>query len=211
MSLPALWLWLCSRENPIWKWGAVDFKSLLIHLCRSVGGNAGGFKRDGSSEHYSGLFHTALAPTVQTYVPVAVIMWYCRHLSSLLVEGQALWCSLASAPVSADYRLVIERSCSYEGLWCQPTCVYHDSGDTQSVLLLSGAPNEVITVLQTGVTLTFDPCPSPCCNVNNSSRHLPGGVPVTLSLIGGWHAELSRKWPVCVKIKVGWCLLMRQT
>lgn len=59
----------------------------------------------------------------------------------------------------------------------QPTCVYHDSGDTQSVPLLSGAPNEVITVLQTGVTLTFDPCPSPCCNVNNSYRHLPGAVP----------------------------------
>ncbi len=59
------------------------------------------FKRDISLKYYSGLFHAALASTVQTHVSVPVIMWYCRHLSSLLVEGQALWCSLVSAPVSA--------------------------------------------------------------------------------------------------------------
>ena len=56
---------------------------------------------------------------------------------------------------------------------------------------LSGAPNEVITVPETEVTLTFDPYPSRRCNVNNSSRHLPGGVRAPLSLIGWWHAELS--------------------
>eukprot|EP00064_Thunnus_orientalis_P009399 superscaffoldBa00001189_g9423 len=71
------------------------------------------------------------------------------------------------------------------------------------VFLTYWAPNEVITVPETGVTLTFDPCPSPRYNVNNSSRHLPGGVPapLSLSLIGSWHAELSRKWAVCVEIK----------
>lgn len=138
-------------------------------------------------------------------------MWYCRHLSSLLVEGQALWCSLASTPVSADYRRLVERICSSERLRCQPKCVYHDSGDTPP---FSEVPNEVITVPQTRVTLTFDPCPSLCRNVNNSSRHLCCGgspLPVRLSLIGGWHAELSRKWPACMEIKVGSCLLMRQT
>lgn len=111
-----------------------------------------------------------------------VIMWYCRHLSSLLVEGRALWCSLASAPVSADYKRVIERSCSYEILWCQPTCVYRDSGKPPPTPTLSAGPNEVITVLQTRVTLTFDLCPSLCCNVNNSSRHLccGGSLPPTL-------------------------------
>lgn len=87
---------------------ALDFKSLLTHLYHSVCG--GGFKRDSSLKYYSCLFHSALASTVQTHVPAPVIMWYCRHLSSLLVEGQALWCSLASAPVSAiqtSYREVV--------------------------------------------------------------------------------------------------------
>lgn len=45
--------------------------------------------------------HPSLASTVWTHVLGSVIMWYCHHLSSLLVEGQALWCSLESAPVSA--------------------------------------------------------------------------------------------------------------
>ncbi|KAF0043461.1 hypothetical protein F2P81_004798 [Scophthalmus maximus] len=67
---------------------------------------------------------------------------------------------------------------------------------------ICGGPNEVITVPETGVTLTFDPCPSPRCNVTNSPRHLPSGVPVPLSLIGWWHAELSSKWAVCVEIKI---------
>ncbi|KAG7483353.1 hypothetical protein JOB18_046209 [Solea senegalensis] len=57
----------------------------------------------------------------------------------------------------------------------------------------TAARNEVITVPETGVTLTFDPCPSPRCNVINYSRHLPSGVPVLLPLIGWWHAELSSK------------------
>lgn len=72
-----------------------------VWFCWQWGGNIWGFKRDSSLKYYSRLFHTALASTVQTHVPAPVIMWYCRHLSSLLVEGQALWCSLASTPVSA--------------------------------------------------------------------------------------------------------------
>lgn len=147
---------------------------------------------------YLWVFSAALAPTVQTRVGGAVITWYCRHLSSLLVEGQALWCSLASAPVSADYRRVIERSCSYERLWCQPTYVYRDSGDTPTPppSTLSVAPNEVITVLQTRVTLTFAPCSSLCCNVNNFSRHLccggspPPHTPFPVTLDPHW-------WLVC--------------
>lgn len=165
---------------------------------------------------YLWVFSAALAPTVQTRVGGAVIMWYCRHLSSLLVEGQALWCSLASDPVSADYRRVIERSCSYERLWCQPTFVYRDSSDNPPhttttppaptyTTTLSVAPNEVITVLQTRVTLTFAPCSSLCCNVNNFSRHLccGGSLPPPLpgdarpSLVGGMpscHASGQRVW-----------------
>ncbi|KAI4830812.1 hypothetical protein KUCAC02_002419, partial [Chaenocephalus aceratus] len=69
------------------------------------------------------------------------------------------------------------------------------------VVIEGWAPNEVITVPETEVTLTFDPYPSRRCNVNNSSRHLPGGVRAPLSLIGWWHAELSSERPVCVKIK----------
>lgn len=81
----------------------VDFKSLFISLYHSVCSEVETLEvlKDTSLKYYSRLYHTALASTVQTHVTVPVIMWYCRHLSSLLVEGQALWCSLASAPVSA--------------------------------------------------------------------------------------------------------------
>ena len=72
-----------------------------MSFCLQWGRNTGGFKRGGSLKYYPRLSHTVLASTVHTRVPVPVIMWYFRHLSSLLVEGQALWCSLASAPVSA--------------------------------------------------------------------------------------------------------------
>lgn len=146
-----------------------------------------------------------------------VIMWYCRHLSSLLVEGRALWCSLASAPVSADYKRVIERSCSYEILWCQLTCVYRDSGKPpppphcqraltrSSLSFRQGSPLHLTSVPPCAVMSTTPPVT--CAAVVPS--HPP--FPVTLSLIGGWHAELSRKWPACMEIKVGSCLLMRQT
>lgn len=50
----------------------VDFKSLFIHLYHSVCSE--GFKRDSSLEYYSHLFHSVLASTVQTHVPVPVIM-----------------------------------------------------------------------------------------------------------------------------------------
>lgn len=78
----------------------------------------------------------------------------------------------------AGSRVALRWSCAGAAMsgggWpAWPTCAHGDSGDTHSLLLfLSGAPNEVITVLQTGVTRTFDPCPSPHCNVNSSCRHL---------------------------------------
>lgn len=148
---------------------------------------------------YFYLFHTALASTVQTHVPVTVIMWYCRHLSSLLVEGQALWCSLVNVPVSA-VQIVTERWWELQ-LWetvmsatmCIPWQWWHPASPT----FVKG-PNEVITVPETEVTLTFDPHPSPCCNVNSSSRHLPRGVPTLLpSLAGGMpscHTSGQRVW-----------------
>lgn len=71
----------------------------------------------------------------------------------------------------------LEQRCSRAGA-AMTTCVLGDGGDTRSLLLfLSGAPNEVITVFQTGVSRTFDPCPSPRCNVNSTGRRLYKPLP----------------------------------
>lgn len=70
---------------------------------------------------------------------------------------------------------------SFETVRCEQTCVCCDSGDTQPLLLLSRAPNEVITVRQTGVTLTFDLIPPRTVMSRTPPPHLPAIVPAPLS------------------------------
>lgn len=214
ISLPVLWICFYSWEALIWKQRAVDSKSLFImSLCFQSGGNTRAFKRDNSLKYYSRLFYAALASTVQTHVPGPVIMWYCRHLSSLLLEGQALWCSLVSGPVSAvqtSHREVLWAAAMRDCDVSRP--VYTTEAMTPSRPSFCQGPLTRSSLSpRQGSPLHLTPVPPHAVMSTTPPVTCPPACVPPLPLIGWWHAELSCKWPVCVEIKVGWCLLMRQT
>lgn len=172
------------------------------------------FKRDSSLKYYTCPFHTVLASTVQTHVSVPVIMWYCRHLSSLLVEGQALWCSLVSVPLSGvqtSHREVVWAAAMRDCDVSQPvytmtvvtprrSCFCQGALTRSSLSLRQGSPLHLTPVLTHAVMSTTPPIT--CLAV--SLRCPP-------SLAGGMPSCHASGQCVCVEIKVGWCLLMRQT
>lgn len=169
-------------------------------------------KRGGSSKCYSALFHTALAPNCPGscsspfyYVilssPVLITSWRTgplmliseRHGVSRLQthrEERPLWGAVMSASQPVYTMTVVTPSRSP---FCQGPLT------RSSLSFRQGSPLHLTPVPPRAAMSTTPPV---TCLVLS---------PLTPSLIGGWRAELSRQWPACVKIKVGWCLLMRQT
>lgn len=130
--------------------------------------------------------HPALASTVWTHVPGSVFMWYCRHLSSLLVEGQALWCSLASAPVSAlqtSHREAVGdaamRDCHVSQLVCTMTVVTPSQSrfcqgplTRSSLSLRQGSTLHLTPIPPCAVMSTAPPVTCPALPLNAPLPHL---------------------------------------
>lgn len=199
----AFWILASLLRKPCMKYvqdwfHLISFISHLIYLSHFV--CSWGFKRDSSLKYYTCPFHTVLASTVQTHVPVPVIMRYCRHLSSLLVEGQALWCSLVSVPVSGEqtsHRKVVWAAAMRDCDVSQPvytmtvvtpcrSCFCQGALTRSSLSLRQGSPLHLTPVLTRAVMSTTPPIT--CLAVSlRCPPSLAGGMPRC-------HASGQRVW-----------------